>query len=194
MLGILGKKIGMSRVINEEGHFVPVTYIQAEPNEVIQVKTLEKDGYNAVSLGVDAYARPRKNKKYKFVREVLVDDSSQYKVGQKISLTDLGEIERATITAYSKGRGFQGGVKRWSFNVARKSHGTKDPRHGSTMNNCITGRSKKGNKMPGRMGNAQITLRDRKIILINTEKNVYAVKGPIPGALNGFIVLKIDSK
>ena len=188
MTGILGKKIGMSR-ITVDGNFVPVTYIEATPNEIVQVKTPEKDGYSALVLGFDAYARPTKNRKFKHVREVKVEDSSSYKVGDKVTLADLGEFAEGVITGVSKGKGFQGPVRRWNRRVARKSHGTKYIRHGSTMSSAITGRSKPGIKMAGHMGVDTVTLRNRKIVAVNTDKNVYAVKGAVPGAVNGLVVL-----
>jgi len=190
MLGILGKKIGMSRIVLENGVFIPVTYVLAEGNEIIQIRTIEKDGYSALVLGFDAYAQPRKNKKYKFVKEVAVENTADYKVGDKISIADLGDLESVKITGISKGKGFQGGVRRWNFKVARKTHGTKDARHGSTMSSAITARAKPGIKMPGRMGLDQVTLRDRKVVAIDKEKNIYGVKGAIPGTLGSYVVLQ----
>jgi large subunit ribosomal protein L3 len=193
MIGILGKKLGMSRIIDEKGNFVPVTYVQIMDNEVLQVKTVEKDGFSAIVLGFDAYKRQTKNKKYKHIKEIKVDDSSKYKLGQKINLNDLEDLKIADIVSFSKGKGFQGPVRRWNFKVARKTHGTKDARHGSTMSSSITGRSKPGIKMAGRMGGQKVTLKRRKIISVFAEKNIYAVKGPIPGANKGLVILKTIS-
>jgi large subunit ribosomal protein L3 len=190
MIGILGKKIGMSRILDDAGNFVPVTYVLCEANEILQVKTQEKDGYNALVLGFDAYAKPSKTRKYKYIKEIIVDDVSSFSVGQKLSAEDIKEVTKADITGTSKGKGFQGTVRRWNFSVARKTHGTKYIRHGSTMSSSITGRSKPGIKMPGHMGNAKVTLKNRTIVLVNTEKNVYAIKGAIPGASDSYIVLR----
>ena len=190
MIGLLGTKVGMSRVVSEEGHFIPVTYVKVDSNEVINIRTPEKNGYSALVLGVCPYAKKRKNKTYKFVREVPVDDVSNYKIGQKLDLNSIIDSKEAVITAFSKGKGFQGGVKRWNFRVARKTHGTKEGRHGSTMNNSITGRSKPGLKMSGRMGGDQVTLHQRKLIDINVEDGVCSVKGSVPGAANGLVILK----
>lgn len=191
MLGILGKKLGMSRVLNEKGLFVPVTYVQSMPNEIIQVKTIDKDGYSAVVLGFDAYNKPSKNKKFKHVREVRVADDHSFKKGQTLSLADLGEFSEADISSISKGKGFQGPVRRWNFRVARKTHGTKYIRHGSTMSSAITGRSKPGIKMAGRMGGDKHTLRARKILNIDTKNHIYAVKGPVPGAADALVLLRL---
>ncbi len=191
MIGILWKKIGMSRIVQDD-KFIPVTYVLVPENEVLQVRTVEKDGYNALVLWTNAYAKPRKTKKYKFIKEVPVEDSSIYKVGQMLTVKDLWDVTVANITGTSKGRGFQGTVKRYNHHVIRKTHGTKYARHGSTMSSCITGRSKPGIKMPGRMGTDQVTLKSRKIVAINIEKNVYAVQGAIPGANDGLVILKAN--
>jgi len=191
MTGILGKKIGMSRIIDENGNFVAVTYVNVTPNEVVQIKNIEKNGYNAIALGAIPYSRERKNRKYQYVKEFFVEDPSQYKLGQTLSLNDLGELKEVSITAFSKGKGFQGPVKRWNFRTARKTHGTKEGRHGSTMNSSITGRTKPGLKMAGRQGGQKTTLNKRKIVLVDLDKNIYAIKGAIPGAADGLVVLRI---
>jgi len=191
MIGILWKKIGMSRIIQDD-KFIPVTYVLVPENEILHIRTIEKDGYNALVLWTDAYKKPRKTKKYKFIKEVLIEDSSNYKVWQMLTIKDLWDIETANITAVSKGKGFQGTVKRHKHHVIRKTHGTKYARHGSTMSSCITGRSKPGIKMPGRMGSDTVTLKSRKIVVINIEKNVYAVKGAVPWANDWLVILKAN--
>ena len=188
MTGILGKKLGMSRIVID-GAFVAVTYIHAEPNTVIQVKNPERDGYSAIVLGFDKYAKPSKNQIFKFTREIKVEDSSKFTVGQVISLADLPEFTKGHLTAISKGKGFQGPVKLWNRSPLRESHGSKYPRHGSTLTSARTGRSRKGLEMAARMGGEQITLKNRPIVAIYKEKNVFAVKGAIPGAADGFVVL-----
>ena len=190
MIGILGKKLGMSQIIQEDGKVVPVTYVHVLENEVLDIRTEEKNGYNALVLGIDPYNKPRKTKKYKHIKEVPIDNPSEIKLGQKITLKDLGECELVHITATSKGKGFQGPVRRWNRSIARKTHGTKFIRHGSTMSSSITGRSKPGIKMAGRMGTDKMTLRDRSVVEINQEKHIYAVKGGIPGAIHGLVILR----
>ncbi|PCI25162.1 50S ribosomal protein L3 [Candidatus Peregrinibacteria bacterium] len=195
MTGILGKKIGMSRIINDNGQFVAVTYVQSLPNEILQVKTVETDGYSALLLGFDPYNKPTKTRKYKFRKEVQVEDSSSYKKGDFISLADLGDLDIVHITGITRGRGFQGTTKRYQASTLRKTHGTKYYRHGSTLTTAAGrgGGTKKGQRMPGHMGNEQQTLRYRKVVVVNTEKNIYAVKGSIPGAAQSYILLQKDS-
>ena len=192
MSGILAKKIGMSRVILEDGVCVPVTYVQVLPNEVMQIKSPEKDGYSAIALGTDAYHKPGKNKKFKFLREVRCDDVSSYSLGQELSVKDLGDIKEVVVTAVSKGKGFQGPVRRWNRKVARKTHGTKYIRHGSTMSSAITGRSKPGIKMAGRMGSDTVTLKKRKVVSCLHNENIIAIKGPIPGSNGGLVIIRVS--
>lgn len=191
MTGILAKKIGMSRIMAENGNCVPVTYVQILENEIVQLKSEKKEGYSAITLGVDPYNKPSKNKKYKFVKELRVDDSAVYTLGQKLNLKDLGECSEVSVTAVSKGKGFQGPVKRWNRRVARKSHGTKYIRHGSTMSSAITGRSKPGIKMAGRMGGDTVTLKKREVVSLLPAKNICAIKGPIPGPNDSLVIIRV---
>lgn len=189
MLGIIGKKIGMSQIPLQDG-VAPVTFILTEPNDVVQVKTVDNDGYAAVVLGYDLYKNPTKNKKYKKLKEFPIDESAEYKKGDKVDIGSFKDIKAVTITSVSKGKGFQGPVKRHNFAIARETHGTKEPRHGSTGACAMPGRTKKGQKMAGRMGNDQVTLRNRKVIIVDEVKNVIAIKGPVPGAINTYVYLK----
>ena len=115
MLGIIGKKIGMSQVLLEDGKVLPVTFIAIEPNDIVQVKTIDNDGYAAVVLGCDPYKNPTKNKKYKKIKEFRVEEGKEYKKGDKVSVGDFAETEKVTLTAISKGKGFQGNIKRHNF-------------------------------------------------------------------------------
>lgn len=188
MTGILGKKIGMSRII-VDGVFVPVTYVDVAPNTIIQIKTVERDGYTALVLGFDMYAKPSKNQVYKFTREIKVDDVSSFTVGQTLSLADLPEFTQGTITAISKGKGFQGPVKLWNHHPLRETHGSKYQRHGSSLTSARTGRSRKGLPMAARMGGEKITLKNRPIIAVMKDENVIAVKGAIPGSINAYVIV-----
>lgn len=190
MLGIIGKKIGMSQVILEDGQILPVTFIATEPNDIVQVKTVDKDGYAAVVLGCDPYVNPSKNKKYKKMKEFRVEENAEFKKGDQIGAGVLKDLEAVTITAVSKGKGFQGNVKRHNFAIIRETHGTKYARHGSTGCRAKPGRTKPGQKMPGHMGNEQVTLKNKKLILIDEVKNVIAVKGAVPGAANTYVYIK----
>ncbi len=188
MSGIIGKKIGMAQIFEENGDFIPVTYISCEPNTIHQVKTAEKDGVDAVVIGADKLKKEKKTKKFKILREFT--GVSEGKKGDTITVDTFNAGDEITVISTSKGKGFQGPVKRHNFSVARRSHGTKEPRHGSTGACAMPGRSKPGIKMAGRMGNDKITLRNRKIVSIDTKRNLIAVKGPVPGGKNGFVLLK----
>lgn len=190
MIGIIGKKIGMSQVLLEDGQAVPVTFIATEPNYVVQVKTVDKDGYAAVVLGADPYKNPSKNQKFKKLKEFRIDENAQYELGAQIGVGEFKDSEVVTITSISKGKGFQGNIKRHNFKITRETHGTKYTRHGSTGANTMPGRTKKGKKMPGHMGNEQVTLKDRKVVLIDEARNVIALKGAVPGATNGYVYIK----
>lgn len=191
MSGIIGKKLGMGQVAEENGDMTPVTFVLCEPNEIMQVKTVEKDNTNAFVLGAHPYNRPSKTKKYKTVRQFPAPDK-EVKAGDKWTLADLGEdVVTVHVVGVSKGKGFQGGVKRHNFNTIRGSHGTKYARHGST--GCRKPkRTKIGTKMPGHMGNEQVTVRRCKVVKIDLKNNVIAIKGAVPGAINGKVFLKLD--
>lgn len=191
MPGIIGKKLGMSQVIQDDGRVIPVTFVLCEPNEVVYIKTQEKDGYPAVVLGFDAYNKPSKNKTFKVVKEFRVEDPASYQKGAKVTLESLSEIQEVTITAVSKGKGYQGVIKRHNFSRGPETHGSHHHREpGSVGMNSKPGRVLKGKKLPGHMGVGTITLKDRKIIQLVPEKHVVAIKGPIPGPNSGYVYIK----
>lgn len=190
MIGIIGKKIGMSQFLMEDGTHVPVTFVSVEPNEIMQIKTVDKDGYAAVILGADPYKNPSKNKKFKKVKEFRIAADAEYKKGDQLAVDVLTEVEAVTITAVSKGKGFQGPVKRHNFSIIRETHGTKYARHGSTGACAMPGRTKPGQKMAGHMGLEQVTLKKRKLHLVDKENNVIAIKGAVPGARNTYVFIK----
>lgn len=191
MSGIIGKKLGMSQVIQDDGRVIPVTYVVCEPNEVVQVKTEESDGYPAIVLGFDAYKNPSKNKKYKAMKEFRVENANDYKKGQKVSVEIFKEAEKVTITALSKGKGYQGVIKRHSFSRGPETHGSGHHREPGSVGMCAKpGRVMKGKKLPGQMGNAQITLKNRPVVSVATDKNVVAIKGAVPGANNSYVYIK----
>ena len=185
---VLWTKIGMSQITNEQWNIVPVTYVLVEENEIVQLKTTENDWYNAVVLWAMPYNRPSKNKKFQNLREFKVDSLEWLEVWKKIDVSSFSEEKNLTITAFSKGKWFQGQVKRWNRKIARKTHGTKYIRHGSTMNSAITWRSKKWIKMAGHMWNDQVTLKNREIPFVDTENKIIAIKWAVPGA-NGWLVI-----
>ena len=191
MPGIIGKKLGMSQIIQDDGRVIPTTFIQCKPNTVVQVKTESSDGYPAVVLGFDAYKNPSKNKKYKTTKEFRVDNSDEYKKGDSIDLTRLKDIETVTITSISQGKGFQGVIKRYNFSRGPETHGSHHHREPGSIGTCAKpGRVMKGKKLPGHMGVQQVTLLNRPVVKLIPEKEIIAIKGPIPGARNGYVYIK----
>lgn len=191
MNGIIGKKMGMAQVFNENGKVVPVTYLACEPNTVFDIKTEERDGYSSVVLGAgDLGKRATKTKKFRTLKEFSGDVSSDVVIGSSVDVSIFKEGEKVSLVGTSKGKGFQGRVRKHNANVARKSHGTKAIRHGSSGSMCITARSQKGLKMAGRMGNDQVTLRSVEVVRVDAERSIVAVKGPVPGAVNSIVFLK----
>ena len=191
MPGIIGKKLGMSQVIQDDGRVIPVTYVSCEPNEVVQVKTQEADGYPAIVLGFDAYKNPSKNKKFKAMKEFRVESTDDYKKGQKISVETFKEVETVTVTSASKGRGYQGVVKRHSFSRGPETHGSGHHRQPGSVGMCAKpGRVIKGKKLPGQMGNETVTLKNRPLVKVIETENVLGIKGSLPGANNSYVYIK----
>lgn len=190
MPGIIGKKLGMSQVIQDDGRVIPVTYVQCDPNEVVCIKTEEKDGYPAIVLGFDEYKNPSKNKKFKSVKEFRVDNTDEYKKGQKVTLDILNDVEAVTVCSVSKGKGYQGVIKRHNFSRGPETHGSHHHREPGSIGMCAKpGRVIKGKKMPGQMGNAKVTLKNRSVVSLVPGKNIVTIKGPIPGANNGYVYI-----
>jgi large subunit ribosomal protein L3 len=189
MSGMMATKIGMTRIFQDNGEIIPVTLIKTEANEVIQVKNIEKDKYQALVLGFNKLKVARKTRKYKFVKEFNgVDD--KYKKGDFVNIDLFQEGEMITISAISKGKGFAGVIKRHNFSSGPETHGSHGHREGGSIGaRAKPGRVCKGKRMPGHMGDKLVTLKG-KIIEINKEKGLIAIKGPIPGANNSLIVLK----
>ncbi len=181
----------MTQVYQEDGSYVPVTFILCEPNTVWQVKSKEKDGVDAIVLGHEKLKKEKKTKKFKLLREL--PGSADVSKGDEVNVGTFEDGENVTIIATSKGKGFQGQVRRHNFRVARKTHGTKDPRHGSTGACAMPGRTKPGLKMAGRMGNERVKLRDRTVVRVDQSRNLIAIKGPVPGAKNGNVIIQKQS-
>jgi len=205
-LGILGKKIGMTRVYDELGFAIPVTVVEAGPCTVLQVKTVEGEGYNAIQLGFDEkkasrVTRPQSGhfKKagkegFYHVREFRVENPEEYEVGQELPLNTVFEIgAKVDVQGRSKGRGFQGVMRRHGFKGGGAAHGSGFHRApGSIGCSAWPARVIKGKKMPGRMGNDTVLKKNIKVIDVRPEDNVVLLKGSVPGAKNG--LLKIFSK
>jgi len=205
---ILGKKVGMTQVFKEDGTVVPVTVIQCGPCVVMQVKTQEKEGYNAIQLGFEdkplkratkpeiGHAKKANTTPKKFVREVQWDGEGDYKPGQQITVEVLEGIERVDVTGISKGRGFAGVVKRHGFAGGPKTHGQSD-RHrapGSIGQSSFPSRVFKGMRMAGHMGNEKCTVRNLELVKIDKEKNCILVKGAVPGPNGGYVVVRKTNK
>ncbi len=204
MKAILGRKVGMTQVFNEQGEAVPVTIIEAGPCYVTQVKTLERDGYCAVQLGFDE-VKARKlaggekghlNRNdlppLRYLREVPLREGGPVEEGQQI-LVDVFEVgDRVDVVGVSKGRGFAGGVKRHGFSGGPKTHGQSD-RHrapGSIGGTTHTSKVWKGQRMPGRMGNERVTVQNLRVEMVDPERNLLAVQGSVPGARGGLVEVK----
>ena len=193
MKGILAQKIGMTRVIDQEtGKMIPVTLLQSEGSDIIQVKTVEKDGYSAAVLGsfVRKNFGKNENKKYKMIQELDLDGEEEIKKGDMLTLDSLDGVKRIKIVGTSKGRGFSGVIKRWNFQRGRETHGSHHHREPGSSGMCAKpGRILKGKKFPGQYGNIQNTI-VTEIVEIDKEKNIFAVKGPVPGAKKGYLFIR----
>ncbi|KKU86849.1 MAG: 50S ribosomal protein L3 [Candidatus Wildermuthbacteria bacterium RIFCSPHIGHO2_01_FULL_47_27] len=182
---IVGQKLGMTQIFNDSGNVVPVTLIEAGPCEVTQVKTKEKDGYGALQVGFQKITKLKKIKKsmtgkeFRFLREF---QDGEYKKGDAITVSAFQEGDIVKVSGISKGKGFQGGVKRWGFSGRNATHGVKHE-HRTLGSVGATGPQRviKGKKMPGRMGAERVTVKNLKVVKVDLENNILAVKGAVPG-------------
>ena len=204
MTEILGKKIGMTQIVDEKGIVIPVTIIEAGPCYVTQKRTVEIDGYSAVQLGFGDLRQKSLNKPkaghlkksgapaVKYLREFRVTNLDDYEEGQKIdaSIFSVGDI--VDVIGTSKGKGFAGSVKRHNFSGGPKTHGQSDRWRapGSVGAGSTPGRVWKGTRMAGRMGNDRVTVQNLKVALVDAEKNVIAIRGAVPGAKNGLVIVR----
>ena len=198
--GFLGKKVGMTQVFEEDGRVVPVTVIQAGPCTVTQVKTHQKDGYEAVQLGFGETKRLNKaeaghlkdNGNCRYLREVQADDVSEFEVGQKIGVDIFEPGEVLDVIGRSRGRGFAGVMKRHGFGGGPRTHGQSDRARapGSIGGGTTPGKVFKGLKMAGHMGNRRITTKGLKVVRVDPDRNLLLVKGGVPGAPNGLLQIR----
>ena len=206
--GIIGKKIGMTQIFDEVGNVIPVTVIEAGPCVVTQKKTTENDGYEAVQLGfIDAkekqLTKPMKGHfakanvaAKKHLKEVRLEDCSALNVGDAITAETFAAGEKVDVTGTSKGHGYTGAIKRWNHHMLCATHGV-GPIHrevGSMGANSTPSRVFKNKKMAGQYGNEQVTVLNLKVVKIDAEKNLIAVKGAIPGAKNGIVFVRDSVK
>ncbi len=206
MKGILGKKVGMTQVFDERGEVIPVTVIEAGPCFVAQIKTAERDGYSAVQLGFEETKPKSLNSPQlqhlqksdlpalRYLREIRLDEdeTARFEEGQKVTVDLFEEGEFVDVTGTSKGRGFAGVVKRYGFRGGPKTHGQSDRlRAPGSIGACTTpGRVFKGKRMPGRMGGERVTAQGLKVVLVDPERNLLAVRGAVPGAKNGLLMIR----
>lgn len=191
MTGILGKKIGMTRVIQEDGTVIPVTVVECQPNIITRIKTEENDGYKALVLGLEPLKKPKKTRKFRHLKEIRVNENADYKIGDQINTQILDGLEVVTITGISRGKGFQGVIKRHNFSSGPSSHGSHHHREPGSIGQCAKpGRVNKGKKMAGRMGCDQVTRKNMTLVQIDHEKSLVAIKGPIPGAPGSLVIIK----
>ena len=191
MPGILGRKIGMTRIIQDDGRVIPLTIVECEPNEVVQVKTVEKDGYPAVVLGFDKLSKPTKTKKYRYLKEFRISAEEALKKGDQVKVDIFVTDEDIKVTGTSKGKGTQGTMKKYNFSGGPGSHGSHHKREPGSVGTCAKpGRIHKGKKMAGMMGRDTITLKRTQVAYLNPEKNLIGVNGPVPGAKNNLIIIR----
>lgn len=207
MKGILGRKVGMTQLLTARGEVVPVTVIEAGPCYVTQIKTLERDGYTAIQLGFEQTQQrrltkgqvghlkrggmPRETPMVRVLRELRLRNVEDYQLGQKI-LTDIFTTqERVDVHGISKGRGFQGGVKRYGFRGGPRTHGQSDRLRapGASSSGTTPGRLYKGKRMAGHMGNVPVTVSNLRVVLVDPERNLLAVRGAVPGARGGLLLI-----
>ena len=205
MVGIIGKKVGMTQVFDEKGILIPVTVIQIEPNWIVAKRTAEKNGYSAVVLGSGEVKENRLTKPYKGqfpetvkpVRHLIEirDFDLEGEVGARLGVETLEGLWYVDIQGTTKGKGYQGVVKRWGFHGGRDTHGSKFHRaHGSTGQNTQPAHTFRGVKMAGRMGGAQRTVQNLRIVKVDPEKQILLVKGAVPGTVNGMVVVTAAKK
>jgi len=197
---LFGKKIGMTSYFLEEGKSVPATVLKIGPCVVVQKKTREKEGYNALQIGFDPKKESRVNKPLKGhfkavgdryfsqLREVKVDDPEAFQLGDEIR-SDIFTIgESVHVRGISKGRGFSGVMKRWGFSGGKATHGSRSHRIPGSIGACATpGKVQKGRKMPGRMGNQNVTIKNLQVIDVRPEMDLVLVRGAVPGTTNSFL-------
>lgn len=200
---ILGKKLGMTQIFDENGKIVPVTVIEAGPCVITQKKTKEKDGYDAIQVGFEDIREKLTNKPMRghfkkagaplkrIVKEFKLEDITSYEVGQEIKVDIFAAGEQVDVTGTSKGKGFQGVIKRWNAHRGPMTHGSKFHRApGSMGGSSDPSRTFKNKQMPGHMGNVKTTVLNLKVAKVIPEKNLILIKGGVPGPNKGFVVIR----
>lgn len=205
--GILGKKVGMTQVFTEGGELVPVTVIEAKPNVVLQVKTVETDGYNAVQLGFDdkrnvlsnqpeqGHVKKADTSSKRFIREIRDAELGDVEVGSEITVETFKQGDIIDVTGTSKGKGFQGVIKRHNQSRGPETHGSRYHRRPGSMGQAADpARVFKGKKLPGRMGGQTTTIQNLEIVRVDADKNVILVKGNVPGPKKSMVEIRSAKK
>lgn len=205
--GLIGKKLGMTQVFAEDGRCIPVTVIEAGPCVVVQKKTVDKDGYNAIQVGFGPVEVAKSNRAtvghckkagqgvFRYLREFRLDDVDQYSVGDQISADIFTPGDIVDVTGTSIGKGYQGVVKRWGFKGGRSTHGSRFHRApGSIGCSATPSRVFKNKKMPGQLGNERVSVQRLQVVRVDSADNLLLIKGAIPGASNGLVIIKDSIK
>jgi large subunit ribosomal protein L3 len=206
-IGILGKKIGMSQVFREDGRVIPVTVIEAGPCNILQIKTKDRDGYDAVQIGFGEKTEKNVSKpelgKFKkakitpkrFVKEIKTAPDQKFELGQQFKVDIFAAGDAVDVIGTSIGKGFQGGMKRWHWKGGKKTHGsTSHRRVGSIGSSTTPGRVIRGHHMPGRMGGDTVTVQNLEVVKIDAENNLLVVEGAVPGPANSLLIIKKAKK
>ncbi len=201
---ILGRKLGMTQVWDENDNVVPVTVIQAGPCTVSQVKTKATDGYDAVQIGFGGISAKHVNKPMaghfakagvepmKFLREVRVENGEEHKCGDVVTVADFSDVKSVDVTGTSKGKGFQGTIKRWNFSRGPMAHGSRNQREPGSIGQCAyPARVRKGLHMAGHMGNERVTVKNLKLVRVDAEQNLMLIKGAVPGGKNALVSIRM---
>lgn len=206
MKGILGRKVGMTQVFTTAGKLIPVTVIAVEPNIVTQIKTVEKDGYNAIQLGYETIKEKSSNKAQighakkadtapkRFLREIRGVDVNEYTLGQEIKADIFADGEIVDVQGISKGKGYQGVIKRHNQSRGPMSHGSQYHRGVGSLGTLLPMHVLKGKKLPGHMGNATTTIQNLEVVSVDLENNVILVKGNVPGPKKSLVIIKTAIK
>lgn len=203
MIGLIGRKVGMTRIFTEDGVSIPVTVVEVQSNRITQVKTLENDGYQAIQVTTGSKKASRVNKpeaghfakagveagrglwEFRF-------EEGEYTVGQSINVDIFTDVKKVDVTGTSKGKGFAGVTKRWNFRTQDATHGNSLAHrgHGSIGQNQTPGKVFKGRKMAGHLGNERVTVQNLDIVRVDAERNLLLIKGAVPGAINSDVIVK----
>ena len=204
MIGLVGRKVGMTRVFTEEGVSIPVTVVEVEANRITQVKTLDTDGYSAIQITAGAKKANRVTKPEaghyakagveagRGLWEFRLENGEEFTVGSELTVELFNEVKKVDVTGTSKGKGFQGAVKRWNFRTQDMTHGNSlSHRAPGSIGQCQTpGRVFKGKKMAGHMGAERVTTQNLEIVRVDAERNLLLIKGAVPGSTGGNVIVK----